>query len=112
MARNRTKVCSFIDGHGKSCPNLAEPGTSRCAVHPGRPKSQPWSGDRPAWERAQRAKLRAQAIRVHGMTCQRCGATGQDMQLHHVKPISPSTTLDDCLWACVECHRAVDPHAR
>jgi 5-methylcytosine-specific restriction endonuclease McrA len=85
-----------------------------CPVHTGRPKNQPWSGNREPWERAQRAKLRAQKITEVGERCERCGAQGDgvELQLHHVRPISPTSTTADVQLLCRPCHRELDHWAR
>jgi 5-methylcytosine-specific restriction endonuclease McrA len=108
MARTGAgKPCPHIDRAGRSCPELAP-----CPVH-GKPKDPGrWGNPRPSWERAQRARLRAAKLQQVGHQCERCAAEDVELQLHHVKPISPTSTLADVRLLCRPCHRAVDPSAR
>jgi hypothetical protein len=113
MSRDRVKVCTFLTRAGKSCPNLAEPGTSRCSEHPGRPRNASWSTDRdPAAQR----RFRNAVLERDGHRCQRCGhhdPTGRTLEAHHVRPgYNPSDGKTLCTKRANGCHSATDAHAR
>lgn len=104
----RTRVCSYIARDGRSCPNLAEPGTSRCLAHT-RDRNAKWSSDRAG---AEQHRFRKATLERDRFTCQRCGLhdpTGRKLDAHHVTP-THGTTL--CNSKGNGCHAQVDAHAR
>lgn len=100
-----SRVCSYIARNGRSCPNLAEPGTGRCADHPGRPRNASWSAGR---NTTRQGRERRAALRAANYTCRRCGKrdiSGRSLDLHHETPTRG-------VVLCNDCHVEVDPNAR
>lgn len=100
---SRVHVCSYVGPDGNGCPELAEPGRSRCPQHDSPRKAWAHRGSTDNAARAAHARWRRRAIAAQP-NCQICGSILK-LDVHHQADGSP-------MVLCNEHHQQMDRHAR